>query len=149
MTVARTPELIEQSYALRHEVFVDEQGVPEDLERDERDPDADHVLAWLDGRPVGAGRLVVEPAGHAGLDPALGPVGHLGRLAVLEAARGNGIGAAMVREIEERARARGLRCVYLGAQTHAVGFYERLGYDAYGPQFDDAGIPHRHMWRAI
>ncbi len=44
---------------------------------------------------------------------------------------------------------RGLRCVYLGAQTHAVPFYERLGYAAFGEEFDDAGLPHRHMWRPL
>ena len=127
------------AYAIRREVFVVEQGVPEDLERDEHDDTADHVLAWLDGRAVGAGRLVVEPGG----------VGHLGRLAVLPAGRGRGIGAALVRGIEARARTRGLSTVVLGAQTHAIGFYERLGYVAYGPEFDDAGIPHRMMRRDV
>ena len=103
MAVVTAPEQVAQAYAVRHEVFVVEQGVPVELERDERDPAADHVLATRGSRPVGAGRLVVEPAGFEGIDPALGPVGHLGRLAVLAEARGSGLGAAMVAVIEEQA----------------------------------------------
>lgn len=124
------------AYAVRHQVFVGEQGVPVELEVDEHDPDADHVVARLaDGRVVGAGRLVVAPGG----------VGHLGRLAVLAEVRGAGVGVALVRALEDLARARGLSSVVLGAQVYAVGFYERLGYTAYGEDFDDAGIPHRWM----
>jgi predicted GNAT family N-acyltransferase len=124
------------AYAVRHQVFVREQGVPVELEIDEHDPDADHVVARLaDGTVVGTGRLVLEPEG----------VGHLGRLAVLAEVRGAGAGVALVRALEDRARVRGLASVVLGAQVYAVGFYERLGYTAYGEEFDDAGIPHRWM----
>ena len=143
------PAEVAAAYLVRHVVFVEEQGVPVELERDERDPGADHFLARVDGRPVGAGRLVVERAGFADLDPGLGPVGHLGRLAVLAEARGAGLGAALVQAVEARAAERRLAVVYLGAQTHAIAFYERLGYTAYGPQFDDAGLPHRHMQRRL
>jgi predicted GNAT family N-acyltransferase len=140
---------VAEAYALRTEVFVVEQGVDAAIERDERDPEADHVLATVDGRPTGAGRLLVEPAGFEGVDPAFGAVGHLGRLVVLADARGQGLGAALVRAIEDRAAERGLRCVYLGAQTYAVPFYERLGYAAYGEAFAGADMPHRHMWRPL
>ena len=137
------------AYAVRHTVFVDEQGVPVQLERDERDADADHFVATVDGRAIGAVRLVVEPAGFEGVPAEHGPVGHLGRLAVLAEARGSGLGAGLLRTVEARAAERGLRLVYLGAQTHAIGFYERLGYRAYGAEFDDAGLPHRHMYRLL
>ena len=110
---------------------------------------ADHFVAYDDGRAVGAGRLVVEPAGFAEADPALGPVGHLGRLAVRPEARGTVSGSGLVAAIEGRARERGLRVVALSAQTHALGFYERLGYAAYGPVFDDAGLPHRWMTKVL
>ncbi len=140
---------IAQAYTLRHAVFVLEQGVPVELERDDRDSTADHVLATLKGQPVGAGRLVIEATGFQGMDPARGPVGHLGRLAVLAEGRGRGVGALMVAAIEAQAAERGLRCVYLGAQTHAVAFYERLGYSVFGDEFEDAGLPHRHMWRRV
>jgi predicted GNAT family N-acyltransferase len=137
------------AYAVRTDVFVTEQGVPVELELDELDETADHFVAYDDGRPVGAGRLVVEAPGFEGADPALGPVGHLGRLAVRPETRGSGLGVDLVRAIEERARSRGLAVMALSAQTHALEFYERLGYSAYGPEFDDAGLPHRWMRRCL
>jgi predicted GNAT family N-acyltransferase len=137
------------AFAVRHDVFVTEQGVPAELELDRLDEQADHFVALDDGAPVGAGRLVVEPAGFEDTDPALGPVGHLGRLAVRPQARGTGLGIALVRAVEDRAAGRGLRVVVLAAQTHATRFYERLGYTAYGEEFDDAGLPHRWMRRLL
>ncbi len=140
------------AFLVRTDVFVTEQGVPADLELDELDEVADHFVAY-DGpglqRAVGAGRLVVEDPGFEGADPALGQVGHLGRLAVRPETRGTGLGVDLVRAIEARAVERGLRVVALSAQTHALGFYERLGYSAYGPEFDDAGLPHRWMSRPL
>ncbi|MGW1723721.1 GNAT family N-acetyltransferase [Streptomyces sp. NPDC002306] len=139
----------EACFTVRKEVFVVEQGVPEDIEYDAYDAVALHVLAiGDDGVPLGTGRLLFgeEAAAKTGGDLS---VGSLGRLAVARAARGLGVGAALVRGIEEAARARGLAAVDLHAQTHALGFYERLGYVAYGPEFPDAGIPHRAMRRAV
>jgi predicted GNAT family N-acyltransferase len=147
--LATLPADVAEALRIRHSVFVDEQGVPVDLEQDERDAAADHFLARHAGVAVGAGRMVVEPAGFEDLDPALGEVAHLGRLAVLPEARGTGLGARLVRVIEARAAERSLRVVYLGAQTHALGFYRRLGYTEFGAEFDDAGLPHRHMSRRL
>ncbi|WP_151479206.1 GNAT family N-acetyltransferase [Streptomyces albicerus] len=147
--VAEDPADREACFAVRKEVFVVEQGVPQDLEYDAYDADAVHVVAVReDGVPLGAGRLLYGEvaAARAGGEPG---VGSLGRLAVVKAARGLGIGVALVRGIEDAARARGLTAVDLHAQTHALGFYERLGYAAYGPEFDDAGMPHRAMRRAL
>ncbi|MBC9731252.1 GNAT family N-acetyltransferase [Streptomyces sp. TRM68367] len=130
----------EACFAVRKEVFVGEQGVPEELEYDTYDADAVHVLAVReDGVPLGTGRLLRD-----------GPsVGVLGRLAVTPKARGLGVGAVLVRAIEDAARARGLGAMELHAQTHAVGFYERLGYEAYGSEYLEAGIPHRGMRRVL
>ncbi|WP_406416791.1 GNAT family N-acetyltransferase [Streptomyces sp. NBC_01614] len=139
----------EACFAVRKEVFVVEQGVPQEIEYDAYDAGAVHVLAVReDGTPLGTGRLLYGEAAAAKVDgdPS---VGSLGRLAVNQVARGLGVGAALVRAIEEAARARGLAAVDLHAQTHALGFYERLGYAAYGPEFPDAGIPHRAMRRAL
>ncbi|MFB9504948.1 GNAT family N-acetyltransferase [Streptomyces aurantiacus] len=142
----------EACFAVRKEVFVVEQQVPEDLEYDmydAHDADVVHVLAVReDGVPLGAGRLLYGEASAAGTGGEPG-VGSLGRLAVTRAARGHGVGVALVRGIEDAARARGLTAVDLHAQTHALGFYERLGYVAYGPEFPDAGIPHRAMRRSL
>ncbi|MFJ9000923.1 GNAT family N-acetyltransferase [Streptomyces sp. NPDC102359] len=147
--VAKDPADREACFAVRKEVFVAEQGVPEDIEYDAHDADAVHVLAVADdGTPLGTGRLLHGPAAAAktGGDPS---VGSLGRLAVLRRARGLGVGAALVRAVEQAVRDRGLTAVDLHAQTHALGFYERLGYEAYGPEFPDAGMPHRAMRRAL
>ncbi|KUJ34349.1 GNAT family N-acetyltransferase [Streptomyces sp. NPDC093228] len=146
---AEDPADREACFTVRKEVFVREQGVPEDIEYDVHDADAVHVLAVRDdGMPLGTGRLLFGEAAAAknGGDPS---VGSLGRLAVTREARGLGVGAALVRAIEDAACARGLTAVDLHAQTHALGFYERLGYEAYGPEFPDAGIPHRSMRRPL
>ena len=147
--VVTSPEDLAEVYRIRHVVFVDEQEVPVELERDELDEGAEHFLARSHGRPVGAGRLVVESTGFADVEASAGPVGHLGRLAVLGDARGGGLGVGLVRAIEERARERGLAVLVLSAQVSAIAFYERLGYAAYGPVFDDAGIDHRWMRRSL
>ncbi len=139
--VAEEPADREACFAVRKEVFVGEQGVPEDLEYDAYDAGAVHVLAVReDGVPLGTGRLLYGEAAVAqtGADPS---VGSLGRLAVTGQARGLGVGGALVRAIEDAARARGLAAVDLHAQTHALGFYERLGYEAYGPRVPGGGHP--------
>ncbi|MFF3843912.1 GNAT family N-acetyltransferase [Streptomyces sp. NPDC002328] len=148
--VAEDPADLEACFALRKEVFVGEQGVPEDIEYDAYDAGAVHVLAIReDGVPLGTGRLLHGEAAAAKTDDAGPSVGSLGRLAVAKEARGLGVGAALVRGIEDAARARGLTAVDLHAQTHALEFYERLGYEPYGPEFPDAGIPHRAMRRVL
>ncbi|MFG2709590.1 GNAT family N-acetyltransferase [Streptomyces goshikiensis] len=135
-------------FAVRTEVFVIEQSVPESIEYDAYDAVAVHVLAeGPDGAPLGTGRLLYGPRALAKTGSP--EVGSLGRLAVTKAARGLGVGVALVRAIEAEAGRLGLAAVDLGAQTHALGFYERLGYEAYGPEFQDAGIPHRAMRRRL
>ncbi|MDI6515720.1 GNAT family N-acetyltransferase [Streptomyces sp. ARC32] len=148
--VAEDPADREACFAVRKDVFVAEQQVPEDIEYDAYDAGAVHVLAVrADGVPLGTGRLLHGAAAAAKNGDGDRAVGSLGRLAVTAKARGLGVGAALVRAVEDAARARGLTAVDLHAQTHALGFYERLGYEAYGPEFPDAGIPHRAMRRAL
>lgn len=121
--------------ALRETVFVWEQGVPPELEYDGLDEQALHVLARVEQQPVGTGRMLED--------------GHIGRIAVLQEYRGQGVGAKIVQALMEQAAAAGLQRVYLGAQLHATGFYERLGFVPYGDEFMDAGIPHIHMERYL
>lgn len=147
--VAVDPADREACFGIRKDVFVAEQRVPEDIEYDSHDATAVHVLAVRDdGLPLGTGRLLygADAAGSTGGAPG---VGSLGRLAVTRAARGLGVGAALVRAIEDAARERGLTAVDLHAQTHAMGFYQKLGYEPYGPEFQDAGIAHRSMRRGL
>ncbi len=121
--------------ALRRRVFIEEQDVPEADEIDGLDDAALHLLATLDGRPVGCARVLVS-----------GSTGKIGRVCVLPEVRGTGLGAALVRAAVARLRTvPGVTLAKLGAQTHAIGFYERLGFVATGPEYPDAGIPHRDM----
>lgn len=125
--------------ALRRAVFIEEQGVSEADEVDGLDDQAIHLLATLDGTPVGSARLLVQ-----------GETGKVGRVCVLASARGTGLGAALMRAaVDEFRRIPGVKQVKLGAQTHALGFYERLGFAAFGPEYMDAGIPHRDMVLAL
>ncbi|MDR0808508.1 MAG: GNAT family N-acetyltransferase [Gemmobacter sp.] len=125
--------------ALRRTVFIEEQGVSEADEIDNRDGEAIHLLARIDGRPVGSARLLVE-----------GDTGKIGRVCVLREARGAGLGAGLIRRaVTELAARPGLRRAKLGAQIHALGFYEKLGFTAEGPEYLDAGIPHRDMTRPL
>ena len=135
-------------HAVRRAVFIEEQQIPEDEEWDDLDPACVHLVAVdADGAPLGTGRLVHGEAARklSGRDGTV----LLGRLAVLPAARGTGLGAALVRAVEEAGVAHGGAEMELHAQVQALGFYQRLGYRAHGPEFLDAGIPHRTMVRAL
>ena len=122
-------------YALRHTVFVDEQNVPIELEIDDLDASAIHLLANVDGVPAGAARIVLK-----------GDTGKIGRVCVLKDARGTGLGAALIRHALTLLHdTPGITRAELGAQIDAVGFYEELGFSAYGDIFDDAGIDHQMM----
>ena len=124
--------------ALRATVFIAEQDVPEHEERDGRDQEAHHLLARLEGRPVGCARILIK-----------GDTGKIGRVCVLREARGAGIGAALIEACLAFLRGQeGVSRAVLGSQTHALGFYEKLGFVAFGPEYMDAGIPHRDMERA-
>ena len=123
--------------AIRRRVFVEEQGVALADEQDGRDAACSHWLASLDGERVGTARLR-EVAGAWKAE----------RVAVLAKARGHGVGAALMRALEAEAWRRGATHLLLHAQTSVVPFYERLGYRAEGPVFDEAGIPHRKMSKA-
>jgi predicted GNAT family N-acyltransferase len=116
---------------VRQAVFVREQGVPEALEWDGLDAPAVHFLALDGNAPIGCARLLGD--------------GRIGRMAVLPAWRGRGIGAALLERVLAEARARGMTRLRLNAQATAVGFYERAGFHCVGEEFLDAGIPHYAM----
>jgi predicted GNAT family N-acyltransferase len=125
---------------VRRAVFIDEQRIPEHEEFDELDPVITHVVAYT--RPGAAKRDLVGTG-------RLEPTGKIGRVAVLPQYRGTGAGLAIMHRLVDLARERGFTEVYLNAQTYACGFYERLGFRADGPEFDEVGIPHQRMRRAI
>ncbi|WP_304617719.1 GNAT family N-acetyltransferase [Paracoccus sp. (in: a-proteobacteria)] len=138
MIIEETADLA-ACHALRRRVFIEEQNVPEADEMDDLDAMAVHLLAHEDGQPLGTARLILK-----------GDTGKIGRVAVLAEARGRGLGAALMRAALDALRARpGIRRASLSSQTHAIGFYEKLGFAAHGPVYDDAGIPHRDMSREL
>jgi predicted GNAT family N-acyltransferase len=121
---------------VRLRVFVEEQHVPAALEWDGVDGKCRHALAEdADGYAIGCARLL--------------PYGHIGRVAVLAAHRGRGIGDALMQCMLALAAEIGHRRVMVNAQTHALAFYERHGFVAVGDEYDDAGIPHRAMERDL
>jgi predicted GNAT family N-acyltransferase len=117
---------------LRKVVFIIEQNVPQEEEWDGNDEDSWHWLATDDeDRPIGTARLL--------------PLGQIGRMAVIQEYRGLKVGQALLEAAVEKARRLGFESVYLNAQSHALGFYERSGFVTEGEEFMEAGIPHQRM----
>ena len=133
-----TPEDMPAVLDIRRAVFMVEQGVSEAEERDGQDDEALHYLALKDDVQIGTARVLVD-----------GDAGKIGRVAVLSDYRGAGVGKDIMLFVLDDLRIRGLKQAKLGAQTHALGFYEALGFQAVAPQFMDAGIPHRMMECAL
>jgi predicted GNAT family N-acyltransferase len=120
---------------VRWRVFVEEQGVPRAIELDQHDAASIHVVAFEEGRAIATARLL--------------PDGHIGRMAVLKAWRGRGIGAALLKALLREASQRGHTEVVLSAQVHAVPFYRAHGFAPFGEEYVEAGIPHQAMKRAL
>ncbi len=119
---------------LRIAVFVDEQRVPIEMEEDEHDAVSFH--AWIEnasGEVIATGRLL--------------PDGHLGRIAVARSCRGQGYGGAILEHLISAARDRGMAALALHAQTSALPFYEKFGFQPEGEVFMEAGIAHQLMTR--
>jgi predicted GNAT family N-acyltransferase len=128
---------------LRRSVFVEEQDVPEDRELDGLDGEATHLLAW-DGYPVGTARIR-----DYGTDDDGRRVAKVERVAVEASRRGEGVGRDLMAHAEAVAADEGYDRVRLDAQVPVVAFYERLGYVVTSEEFEDAGIPHRTMEKAL
>ena len=139
----QTLESMQCALRIRRTVFIEGQNVPESIEVDGFDTlpypsqGVAHGILYLEGLPVATGRLV--PDSHEG------HFAKVGRVAVLKAHRGHGLGRKMMRWLEARAAELGYEGARLSAQLHALGFYEELGYVAYGEVFMEAGIEHRWM----
>jgi predicted GNAT family N-acyltransferase len=139
VAVMATAEDWSSLVALRTRVFVDEQGVPPEMEQDDRDATAVHVLSRdPSGRVVATGRLLVD-----------GERATIGRMAADPSVRGRGHGAAVLAELHRQAVLRGVREVELHAQVTARRFYERAGYEAVGDEYLEANIPHVTMVRRL
>jgi len=122
--------------AVRHAVFVEEQGIPGSLEWDGRDGDCRHVLALTgDAEVIATGRLMAD--------------GRIGRMAVLRVWRGCGVGRALLERLQQLALQGGLRQVYVHAQLEVAGFYSRAGFRITGRPFVVADIVHVEMTKVL
>ena len=129
-----------EARAIRTEVFIEEQRIPVEMEWDEADADCPHALATNRfGLPLATGRLLQEAPGIA----------RIGRMAALQTVRGSGVGRAVLDALMQAARDRGDREVRLHAQVSAQGFYTRAGFAPIGAVFEEAGIAHIEMTRAL
>jgi len=121
--------------AIRRKVFIDEQHVPEQLEWDEDDHSAIHFLARIGNRNVGCARLTAD--------------GKIGRMAVLEQYRNQGIGRQLLQQVIAHARDKAYPALYMHSQASATGFYDKAGFSATGEPFMEAGIPHQEMFMQL
>lgn len=137
--VAGDDDALADAHAVRLEVFVDGQGVPEAIEIDDQDAEARHLVAYDGERPVGTARLR-EP------DPGVAKVE---RVAVVESHQGRGLGRRLMYDLEDLARESGMDEAVLHAQTTVEGFYEALGYETTSDVFEEAGIAHVEMCKAL
>jgi len=133
--ITSTSEEQKIAFSIRHTVFVEEQGVPLQLEIDEKDSRAFHFIAFIDDEPVGTARLVVNDDG----------TGNAGRVAVLQKARHKGIGSVLMNELERHASMLNLSRITLAAQCEVIPFYMKRGYVTFGSTFLDAGMAHQSM----
>ena len=124
---------------IRYIVFVEEQKVPPEIERDDMDAVSVHAIArGANGDVIGTGRLILQS-----------PLPRIGRMAVLKPWRRAGVGAAILELLCREAKQRGYAEVMLNAQTHAAPFYFKHGFLSHGPEFAEAGIPHQQMRKKI
>lgn len=132
---------LQKAFDIRKEVFVKEQGVPLEEEFDQFDTldgQCEHILVYYEDEPVGTGRLRVVDG-----------IGKLERICILESYRKFGLGKVIVKALEEIANSKGLAQVKLHGQTHAEGFYEKLGYETASDVFIEDGIPHILMIKTL
>ncbi|WP_445509405.1 GNAT family N-acetyltransferase [Rossellomorea marisflavi] len=136
--IVSTEEQLQEVFFIRKSVFVEEQNVPAEDEIDQYEEESTHFLLYDEDHPVGAGRFrVMDGKGKAE------------RICILSSLRGRGAGREIMRAIEDYAREMSLPVLKLNAQSQAIPFYEKLGYEIVSEEFLDAGIPHRTMEKSL
>ncbi|NHM32995.1 GNAT family N-acetyltransferase [Neobacillus terrae] len=129
---------LEDAFSIRKTVFIEEQNVPAEEEIDQYENDCTHFVLYRDGFPAGAGRFRVVDG-----------YGKVERICVLKEQRQTGAGQAVMNAIEAYAQENGIKKLKLNAQTHAIPFYSKLGYETVSEEFMDAGIPHKTMIKQL
>ncbi|MDQ0153967.1 GNAT family N-acetyltransferase [Robertmurraya andreesenii] len=138
LKLVKNNQELENAYRIRKVVFVEEQQVPVEEEIDHLEAESKHFVLYDHNEPVGAGRFRV-----------VDDYGKVERICVLKEKRGTGAGRVIMEGIEAFAKSKGISKLKLNAQTHAIPFYENLGYEVISEEFMDAGIPHRTMAKHI
>ena len=139
VAIVTTDRERKDAFSVRRKVFVEEQGVPLNLELDELDQTADHFVVYTADTPIGAGRIRETNVG----------IGKVERVCILSEYRGQHLGKLIMQALEGHAKTKGFEKVVLNAQSYAIPFYEKIGYVITTPEFMDAGIPHRAMEKRI
>ncbi len=138
LKVVETEEELQDAYKVRFTVFVNEQGVPEELEIDELEQEALHFIGYGNKGPVAASRMRFVD-GYAKME----------RICVLQSQRGKGFGRDILLFMEDKAKEKGMKKAKLNAQIQAEKFYQSLGYETISGEFMDAGIPHVTMTKPL
>jgi predicted GNAT family N-acyltransferase len=129
---------LKDAYKVRKAVFVDEQNVPMEEEIDHLEKESTHFVLYQEGTPIGAGRLRLVDG-----------YGKVERVCILKESRVSGAGKALMGKVESFAKKQGIKQLKLNAQTHAIPFYSKLGYEIVSDEFYEAGIPHQSMLKTI
>ncbi|MFC7062823.1 GNAT family N-acetyltransferase [Halobacillus seohaensis] len=135
---AKTESEIKDAFAVREAVFVNEQNVSIDDERDALDETATHIVGYVDEQPLIASRLRF-----------VDDYGKFERICVVKSRRGLTLGKQVIQHMENVTKATGYYKAKLNSQTHAEGFYQSLGYETVSDEFIDAGIPHVTMIKTL
>ena len=133
------PELIEHAFELRQCVFTHEQGFPAEIDVDEYDNDALHAVLYLDNQPAAVLRCLLSADGLI----------KVGRVAVLKQFRGKGLGRELMKFVEQYAIEHQYKMIGLSAQHTAIHFYQNIGYHTQGEMYDEEGMDHIYMVRAL
>lgn len=120
---------------IRKQVFIIEQNIPEEEEWDDQDMISDHFVVYDQDQPIATARLLQNNS--------------VGRVAVLKAYRGQGIGRMIMLEIIRQVHQQDRKFLHLSSQVHAISFYEKLGFSIQGDAYDECGIPHIKMQLVI
>jgi predicted GNAT family N-acyltransferase len=137
--IAKTKTEIAEAMQIRRQVFIEGQGVAEDIDQDGKDDESKHVLLKIDGKPIATARL--RPLGHGKMK--------IERMAVIESYRSQGVGKKVLAFIEEYAKEQGVKELVLHSHWNARGFYLKAGYEETGEPFEEAGTPHITMHKVI
>lgn len=136
--VVQNKEEFKIAYGIRIKVFVEEQKVPIEMELDEFDNSAIHIILYKDNKAIGCGRIIIQ-----------GKTARIGRIAILKEYRRNGYGKKICEKLISLAEENQMDEIVLHSQCYVTNFYKKIGFKKYGKNFEEAGIEHIEMRRKL